>query len=80
MRGFQSPEAGHGDVQDHQVGGDFLEDFQEFQAVAGFPDDFQMVVFLDNSLDALAHQHVVIGENDLASIQKGSPVCTQFET
>jgi hypothetical protein len=61
---LQAPEPGHGDIDNNQVRVDGFQNLQEFHAIAGFPHDFQVAVFLDDLPDTLAHQSMVISQDD----------------
>jgi hypothetical protein len=62
--GFQAPQVGHGDVEDDQGGWLLFQDFQEFEAVIGFPHHLETVHLFNDFFDALPKQHVIIGQDD----------------
>ena len=61
--GFYPPQIRHRHIEDDQVGSDFVQDTQKFQAIANFSRYFQVGVFLQNQPQAVADKHMVIGQN-----------------
>ena len=63
-RGGQAVDDGHVDVHEHDVGVLLEADALDFEAVAGFADDGDAALELEEGLEALAEELVVVGQDD----------------
>lgn len=61
---MQAGQAGHGDVEDGQVGLVDAGRFDGFSAVAGFGHDGEVGFAVENEADSTADQRVIVGEKD----------------
>jgi hypothetical protein len=66
--GFNPPKFGHGDVKDHQVGFQSIQEKKEFQAIGRFPYNVKIGVFFKNGPESFANQVVIIGQNNAVGI------------
>jgi hypothetical protein len=64
MRGFESVEQRHRDVEQHHVGAFGIGDLAGFAAIGGFADDFVPADVVEQVAQALARQRFVIGDQD----------------
>jgi len=66
----QSPRAldaaglGHGDVQEDHIGQKTLSLLQDRFAIRGFTDDFDVLGHLDQMLQSLAHDRMIVGNQN----------------
>lgn len=61
-RGFQAVDAGHGDVQQHQIRMQVVALLQHLLAVFGLADHLDVRMFTQQHAQALARQRLVIGD------------------
>ena len=60
--GFDAVEAGHGDVEDHDIGVELLGEFEGALAALGFSDDFDFPVGSEQALEAFEDHLMVIDQ------------------
>src|SRR5580700_1495470 len=63
--GLEATHYGHGDIHDDHVGGKFLSHAHSFLTVSGFAADFPLRLSFQHAADSLAHNFVVIGDQNL---------------
>ena len=63
-RRVQPVHLGHGHVHDDDIRVGLLDQRHGVQAVAGFADDLQVRVVLENAAEPLADQRVVVDQDD----------------
>jgi len=59
---LKSTAIGHGEIEEHEVGSEFFDEFQGFTALARFAHNHQAFDFFYEGSKACAHQRVVIGD------------------
>jgi hypothetical protein len=66
--GFNPLEVGHGDVKDHQVGFQSIQEKKEFQAIGRFAYDLEIGVFLEDTPESFSNQVMIISQHNAVGI------------
>src|SRR5512143_1473381 len=62
--GFKAAQLRHRDIENNHVGGRFVQELNEFDAVTRFSDNLEFWRFLDNASQPLAKQCVIVSQGD----------------